>query len=66
MLFEERGHNRESLFWIAVTHSRCQKLLGDLRVPSTTEVRRRCADVALILLRVWHLAEDIMAVNREI
>jgi len=82
----ERGYHREAMLWIAVTHSRCQKviltdapaemtqplrdsyreLLADLRVPSTAEVRRRCAEVELILPSVWHLAEAIMAANREI
>jgi hypothetical protein len=29
----ERGYHREAMFWIAVTHSRCQKvLLGDMSV----------------------------------
>jgi hypothetical protein len=42
------------------------ELLGDLRVPSTAEVRRRCAEVELFLPSVWHLAEAIIAANREI
>jgi hypothetical protein len=82
----ERGYHREAMFWIAVTHSRCQKvilrdfpaemtqtfrdsyreLVSDLRVPSSTDVRRRCAGVEQILPRVWQLAEAIIAANREI
>jgi len=82
----ERGYHREAMFWIAVTHSRCQKvilcdapagmtqtfgdsyreLVSDLRVSSAKEVRRRCADVELILPGVWQLAEAIVATNHEI
>lgn len=82
----ERGYHREAMFWIAVTHSRCQKvtlcdspgemrrtfrdsyreLASDLRVPSFTDVRRRCAEVERILPDVWHLAEAIIAANQEI
>ncbi len=81
-----RGYHREAMFWIAVTHSRCQKvilsdcpaemtqtfgdsyrdLVSDLRVPSSTDVRRRCAEVERILPRVWQLAETIIAANHEI
>jgi hypothetical protein len=81
-----RGYHREAMFWIAVTHSRCQKvissdcpaemtqtfgdsyrdLVSDLRVPSSTYVRRRCAEVEQILPRVWQLAETIIAANHEI
>jgi len=80
------GYHREAMFWIAVTHSRCQKvilrdfpaemtqafkdsyheLVSDLRVPSSTDVRRHCDRVEQILPRVWQLAEAIIAANREI
>jgi hypothetical protein len=82
----ERGYHREAMFWVAVTHSRCQKvilsdapavvtqtfrdsyreLVSDLGVPSTKGTRRRCAEVELILPRVWQLAEAIIATNPEI
>jgi len=74
------------MFWIAVTHSRCQQVLlrdaapemtqpfrdnyrelvSDLRVSTSKEVGQRCAEVELILPRVWQLAEAIMAANHEI
>ncbi len=53
----QRGYHREAMFWIAVTHSRCQKVLprrfsesyldlpGDLGIASSAEVRRRCAEI---------------------
>jgi hypothetical protein len=82
----ERGYHREAMFWIAVTHSRCQKVIlceapvemtqsfresyqdlaGDLRVPSSVEIRRRCIEVERILPRVWDLAEAMMAADQEI
>lgn len=82
----DRNYHREAMFWVAVTHSRCQEvisrdapaemtqtfkdsyreLVNDLRVPSASEVRRRCAEVELILPRVWQLAEAIIAANHEI
>lgn len=82
----ERGYHREAMFWIAVTHSRCQKVIlcdspgemtrtfrdsyrelaSDLRVPSFTDVRRRCVEVERILPDVWQLAEAIIAANQEI
>ncbi|HVR24678.1 MAG TPA: hypothetical protein VMU26_15300 [Candidatus Polarisedimenticolia bacterium] len=82
----ERGYHREAMFWITVTHSRCQKVIlcdspaemtqtfrdsyrelaFDLRVPSFTDVRRRCAEVEQILPRVWQLTEAIIAANQEI
>jgi hypothetical protein len=82
----ERGYHREAMFWVAVTHSRCQavmscdapeevtqtfrdsyrELVCNLRVPSSEEVRRRCAEVELILARVSELAETIVAANHEI
>jgi hypothetical protein len=82
----KRGCHREAMFWIAVTHSRCQKVIlcdapeqmtqsfrdsylelaGDLGVPSSLGVRRRCAEVELILPRVWDLAETIIGLNQDI
>ena len=82
----ERGYHREAMFWIAVTDSRCHKVLyhdapaetkqrfshsyrelvGDLRVSSFAEIRRRCEDVERILPRVWELAEAIMEANQGI
>jgi hypothetical protein len=81
-----RGYHREAMFWIAVTHSRCQKvilsdcpaemmqtlrdsysdLVNDLRVPSSTDVRWRCAEIEQILPRVGQLAETIIAANHEV
>lgn len=82
----KRGHHREAMFWIAVTHSRCQKVIlrdapeemtqsfkssyqelaAALRIPSPVEIRRRSAEVAAILPRVWNLAEALMDSNPEI
>jgi hypothetical protein len=82
----EQGYHREAMFWIAVTHSRCQEvmlrdapaevtqtirdryreLVSDLCVPSSIDVRRRCAEVELILPIVWQLAKGIIAANHEI
>lgn len=80
------GYHREAMFWIAVTHSRCRKvilrdapaemthtfrdgyreLVGDMRVPSPKEIRRRCAEIELILPKLWQMAEAIIAANYEV
>jgi hypothetical protein len=31
----DRGYHREAMFWIAVTHSRCQKILAESEMPRT-------------------------------
>jgi hypothetical protein len=43
-----------------------RQLVDDLGVPCAKEVRRRCAEIELILPRVWQRAEAIIAANPEI
>lgn len=70
----ERGFHREAVFWIAVSHCRCQKvisddaftegyldLVGDLRLHSAAQLRRRRAEVESILPSVCEVAEAIAA-----
>jgi hypothetical protein len=71
----DRGYHREAMFWIAVTHSRCQTVLPlhlrdsyrdlvtDLGIASPADIRQRCAEIERFLPRVWEAAESIMAVN---
>lgn len=82
----ESGHHREAMFWVAISHSRCLKvlsqdappdvvpsfrnayrdLLADLGLGSSTEVRRRRAQIERAMPRVHELAEAIIAANGEI
>jgi hypothetical protein len=48
----ERGYHREAMFWIAVTHSRCQKVLasdasGELQQSFSDSYRKLVADLGM-------------------
>jgi hypothetical protein len=73
----ECGYHREAMFWIAVTHSRCQKalapdaasepylaLLADLGISSPAEIRRRADAVEHSLPPLWNLADRIISPNQ--
>ena len=82
----DAGYYREAMFWIGVTHARCQKvlandvpeeltksfkdtyqeLLSDLGLGTSAEIRQRGVRIEHMLPRVWEVAEDIVAANREV